>query len=67
MNTIFIRFAAILLHAIANFILVSYVVNFDITGSWIYFIGFVLLLLLLLYLFILHLTSFIYFIKTKTK
>lgn len=67
MNTLFFRITALLLHAVANFIIVSYAVNFDITGKWISFIGFILLLFVLLYFFIRHLASFIYFIKTKTK
>jgi hypothetical protein len=67
MNTIFLRVAALLLHAVANFTLVNYLVNFDITGKWIYFIGFIVLLLILVYFFIRHIVSFVYFIKTKTK
>jgi hypothetical protein len=67
MNSVFTRTAALLLHALLNFLLVSWLVNFDITGKWIFFIGFIITLLILLYLFIKHIVSFIYFIKTKTK
>ncbi|HKO79267.1 MAG TPA: hypothetical protein VJU78_02690, partial [Chitinophagaceae bacterium] len=63
----FIRTAALLLHALINFLLVSWLVNFDITGKWAFFIGFLIILLVLLYFFIKHIVSFIYFIKTKTK
>jgi hypothetical protein len=67
MNSIFLRVAALLLHAVANFVLVNYLVNFDIAGKWVYFIGFIVLLLILIYFFIRHIVSFVYFIKTKTK
>jgi len=67
MNSVFTRTAALLLHALLNFLLVSWLVNFDITGKWVFFIGFIIFLLALLYLFIKHIVSFIYFIKTKTK
>ena len=68
MNNLLLRTGAILLHAIANFLLVNYLVNeFDLTGKWILFIGFILLLLVLLYLFVKHVVSYIYFLKTKTK
>jgi hypothetical protein len=67
MNSLFIRSAALLLHALVNFLLVNWLVNFDITRKWIFFIGFVIALLALLYFFIKHIVSFIYFIKTKTK
>jgi hypothetical protein len=67
MNTLSVRTAAIIIHAIANFLLVTYLLAIDITGSWLYFIGFILIIALLLYLFIKHLVSYIYFIKIKTK
>jgi hypothetical protein len=67
MNNFFLRILALLLHAAANFLVVTWLLNFDITKKWLYFIGFVALLLALLYLFIRHITSFIYFLKTKTK
>jgi hypothetical protein len=67
MNTTFLRTFLLLLHAAANFLLVTWLVDFDITGSWIRFIGFIVLLLALLYFFIRHVLSYIYFLKTKTK
>ena len=67
MNDFVLRTTALILHAAANIIIVTYLFNYDITGSWVFFIGFIALLLLLLFLFIKHLLSYIYFIKTKTK
>jgi ABC-type nickel/cobalt efflux system permease component RcnA len=66
MNTLFVRTAVLLLHAIANFALVSYLLNFDISGKWVSFIGFILLILVLVYLFIRHIVSYIYFVKNKS-
>ncbi len=60
------RLLIIILHAIANFLLISWLMNFDISGSWLGFFAFVLVCLLLLSLFIMHLYSFVVFIKTKT-
>ena len=65
LNGFILRTAAILIHAILNFIVISYLVNYDITGSWIKFIGFTLVVFLLFYLFLLHLVSFINFLKHK--
>ena len=67
MNQVAIRTILLILHATANFILISWVYNFDLTGSWLRFFGFIAGVLLLLFLFIKHLLSYIYFIKTKTK
>jgi len=67
MNAFVLRTIAIVLHAVANFLLVTYLLNADITGSWLYFTGFIVLIAVLLFLFIKHLVSYIYFIKTKTK
>ena len=63
MNSLIWRTTAILLHAAANFFLISFLFRYDITGSWIGFIGFIVLALVLLYLFIKHLISFLYFLK----
>ena len=63
MNSLIWRSTALLLHAAANFFLISYLFRYDITGSWLYFIGFIAIALILLYLFIRHLVSYIYFIK----
>ncbi len=67
MNTFFFRIGALLLHALLNIIVVTWITNFDITGSWIAVIGFILLLFLLLVVFLKHLLSFIHYIKTKTR
>jgi hypothetical protein len=67
MNAFMLRTAVLVLHAAANILLITFLFNYDITGSWVFFIGFIVILLLLLFLFIKHLLSYIYFIKTKTK
>lgn len=67
MNNLFTRTAAILIHAILNFIIISRLYNYDITGSWLLFFTFIIVVLALLYLFVRHLISFMYFIKTKLK
>ncbi len=67
MNQFALRTVLIILHAAANFILITILLDYDISGSWVRFIGFIALALLLLFLFIKHLLSYIYFIKTKTK
>ena len=64
-NQLILRIIAIVLHAILNFIAVSYITDIDLTGSWIVFIGFVLVLIFLSYLFIKHLVSFINYITRK--
>ena len=60
------RTIAVALHIFLNFILVSYLMRFDLTGSWIGFILFILLILVLMVLFILHLLSFIQFLKSRS-
>lgn len=67
MNTLLLRMGALLLHAFLNFIFISWLFKFDITGSWIAFGGFFLLLFVLLIVFIKHLVSFINYIKSVTK
>ena len=66
MNHLLFRLAALLLHAVLNFILISYLMDYDITGSWLKVVGFVLLIFMLLFAFIVHLLSFIKLIKTRT-
>ena len=66
MNHLLFRLAALLLHAVLNFILISYLMDYDITGSWLKVVGFVLLIFMLLIAFIVHLLSFIKLIKTRT-
>lgn len=63
---LFYRVALLILHAVANFLLISWLVNFDISGSWLGFFAFILVCLLLLSFFIMHLYAFFVFIKTKT-
>ena len=67
MDNMFLRAVAIILHALANFVAVSYLLNYDITSSWLATICFVVVVLLLLFLFIKHIVSFINFIKTHQK
>ena len=67
MDAIYLRVGAILAHVILNIIIISWIVNFDITGSWLKVAGFAAVLFILLVLFIKHLISFINYLKTKTK
>jgi hypothetical protein len=67
MDAIYFRVGAILAHVILNIIIISWIVNFDITASWLRVAGFAALLFILLVLFIKHLISFINYLKTKTK
>jgi hypothetical protein len=67
MNKLLIRAGALVLHAAANFFLVTYLTNFDITGSWLAIAGFIIVMGVLLVLFIKHILSFLYFVKTKPK
>jgi hypothetical protein len=60
-----LRLLAILLHALLNFIAISYLTDLDITGSWLLFAGVVLVVLVLLYLFLKHVFSFILFLKSR--
>ena len=64
-NSMITRIAAIIVHALINIIIISRLTDYDLTGSWLSFFGFVLLLLILFFLFIKHLVSVIHFIKNK--
>ena len=66
-NSLSFRIIALLIHAAANFFLLNWLINFDITSKWIFFIGFIIVLLALLYFFVKHTIAFIYFLKTKLK
>jgi hypothetical protein len=66
MNAIVLRSVALLLHVLVNVIVVNYMVNVDVTGSWWRFGLFVVASIVLLYLTIRHVISFIYFIKSKS-
>jgi len=61
-----VRVVFLLIHIALNFIVVSYLVSFDWTGSWIRFFLFIILVLVLAFLFIRHIISIIYFIKSRT-
>ena len=67
MNSMLLRLVLLLLHAFINFALVSWLLNFDITGSWLAVGAFVIGVLLLMVVFIRHLLSFFSFLKTRTK
>lgn len=67
MNGILLRTGLLLIHGFLNFVLVSYLLNFDLTGSWLALTGFIILLFTLMVLFIRHVFFFYSFIKTKTK
>ena len=64
-NNLALRIFAIVLHALLNFIFVSYLLNFDISGSWIVFVGFIIVVFFLSYVFLKHLQSFIHFLINK--
>lgn len=67
MDKFYLRLAALVLHAAANFLLITWLTNFDISGSWLAAAGFVTLLAALLALFIWHILSFLFYIKNKIK
>lgn len=60
-----VRTFLILIHAFINFLLVSWVLQYDITGSWMGFTLFIILCLLLLVLFVKHLVSFIKYLQSN--
>ncbi|HWJ92235.1 MAG TPA: hypothetical protein VNR87_14055 [Flavisolibacter sp.] len=65
-NQTLYRVIAISLHMFLNFILISYLMSFDWTASWLRFGGFLIILLVLFLLFVRHLLSFIAFIKSRS-
>jgi hypothetical protein len=65
MNKRLFRTLILILHALLNFFIVSYVMDYDLTGSWLRIILFVLLMLVLLYFFILHLVAYYKLVKPK--
>jgi hypothetical protein len=65
-NKLLLRVILISVHIFLNFILISYLMSFDVTGSWVKFSLFILLVISLLILFIKHLISFILFLKSKS-
>ncbi|RYY85901.1 MAG: hypothetical protein EOO15_15805 [Chitinophagaceae bacterium] len=64
-NKLLYRVVALTLHLFLNFIVISYLLSFDWTGSWLRFFGFVLILMLLFVLFVKHVLSFLQFLKSK--
>ena len=67
MNNSYLRFFVLVLHALANVAVIAFFTNFDLTGNWFAFGGFIIALLVLLLLFVQHLLLFLRFIKNKTK
>jgi hypothetical protein len=65
MNNVLFRTVLIILHALLNFFIISYIMDFDITGSWLRLILFVLLLMILLYFFIIHVIFYSKLLKSK--
>ncbi len=65
MNNLVLRTVALLLHALLNFFVISYTMDYDITGRWLNIILFVLLCIVLMYFFVLHIISFYQFVKSK--
>ena len=62
----FVRIVAILIHAFLNFILISFVLGYDVGASWLSFSLFILLCFTLFALFVFHLFIFIRFIKSTS-
>ena len=60
-----LRTSAIILHTLANFIILSFLMSFDVTGGWLSFVLFVLACILLLAILALHVLSFIRFLQLK--
>lgn len=67
MDKLYLRVAALVLHAAGNFLLITWLTNFDISGSWLATAGFIALLAALLSLFIWHILSFLFYLKNKIK
>jgi hypothetical protein len=64
-DQIFVRTALLLVHIILNIVVITRLTDFDLTGSWLVFTGFILLVFILLFLFIRHFLSFFQFLKNK--
>lgn len=65
MNKLVLRTLLLILHSLVNFFIVSYFMDYDLTGSWIRIILFVLLVLVLLYFFLLHIIAYNKLVKPK--
>jgi hypothetical protein len=64
-SSVFLRLMALLLHAVLNFIVITWFTNFDLTGSWLVFTGFVVAVFALIYFFLKHIVSFLHFVKNR--
>ncbi|RYY60969.1 MAG: hypothetical protein EOO05_08030 [Chitinophagaceae bacterium] len=67
MGRLFRRVLAILLHALLTIYILTWVMHYDITGTWIHLSGFISLLLLLLFFFTIHAIAFFYFLRSRPK
>ncbi len=65
MNNIVIRTVLLILHSLLNFFIISFIMDYDITGSWLRVILFSLMMLALLYFFVLHIINYSQLIKSK--
>ena len=65
MNNFVLRTIALLMHLFLNFIVISNTMDYDITRSWLRVILFALLCIALLYFFVLHIISYVQFVKLK--
>lgn len=65
MSKLVLRTLLLILHTLLNFFIVSYAMDYDLTGSWLRISLFVLLLLVLLYFFLLHIIAFSKIVKLK--
>jgi len=67
MTTLFIRIGAILLHACLNIMLIGWATDADLSESWASFLLFFMGVLALLWLSLMHVQSFIHYIKNKSQ
>ncbi len=65
MNKLLFRTLILILHTLLNVFILTYVMDYDLTGSWLRIILFVLLILTLMYFFLLHILSYYKFVKSK--
>jgi len=65
MNKLVLRTLMLILHSLLNFFIVSYLMDYDLTGSWLRISLFVLVLLVLLYLFLIHIVAYSKLVKPK--
>jgi len=66
MDSIALRVALLILHLLANAVIIAVITNYDISASWLSFILFILVALLLMLFFIFHIATFVKFIKNQT-